>query len=165
MKGIDLTKCRGLNFKANILGTPCEGKIQVEGDKVYLCQNSKDGKDCDDKLGFRYSWYIRKASPEDMKDKWINVGDLGIVPRDPETYKDWQVGDIVARNDKTGRTKEVIFRSGELVVCKNADGDIDGGYTCGQLHRLGFRLVLTDIETRIIEEKSKYEPQDGDIVA
>ena len=96
-----------------------------------------------------------------------HIMDFEIIPRAPETYKDWQVGDIVARNDKTKRTKEVIFRSGELVVCKNADGDIDGGYTCEQLHRLGFRLVLTDIERQIIEERKKAEwkPQDGDIVA
>lgn len=160
-----MTKCKGLNFKANIDGTPSEGRIQVENGMVYLCQDKKDGADCQDKLGFRYSWRIRKGSPEDMKAAIINVTDFEIVPRDPETYRDWQVGDIVARNDKTKRTKEVIFRSGELVICKNADGDIDGGYTCGQLHRLGFRLVLTDIERQIIEERKKTEwkPQDGDI--
>ena len=161
-KGIDLTKCKNLKFKAKIDGTPCGGTIQVENGNVYLCQNDKKGANCDDKLGFKYSWCIRQGSPDDMKKFDINVTDFEIVPRDPERYQDWQVGDIVARNDKTKRTKEVIFRSGELVVCKNADGDIDGGYTCGQLHRLGFRLVLTDIERQIIEER-KWEPHDGDV--
>ena len=49
------------------------------------------------------------------------------------------------------------------MICKDGNGDISGGYTCGQLHRLGYRLVLTDIEQQIIEEKKKYEPQDGDV--
>ena len=87
-KGVDLTKCKGLNFKANIDGTPSEGRIQVENGMVYLCQDKKDGADCQDKLGFRYSWRIRKGSPEDMKAAIINVTDFEIVPRDPETYRD-----------------------------------------------------------------------------
>ena len=97
-----------------------------------------------------------------------NVTDFEIVPRDPETYKDWQVGDrarIPRDNWSDSVYKEIIFRSGELVICKDGNGDISGGYTCGQLHRLGYRLVLTDIEQKIIEGKKKYEPQAGDIVA
>lgn len=152
-KGIDLTKCKGWYFKAKIHRTQCEGRIQVERGVVYLCQDRMDGPECQDTWGFKYSWGILNGSKEALETN--NVTDFEIIPRDPETYKDWQVGDIVASNDKTERTKEVIFRSGELVVCKNADGDIDGDYTCGQLHRLGYRLVLTDIEKQIIEEKKK----------
>ena len=155
MKGIDLTKCRGLNFKANIDGTPCEGKIQVEGDEVFLCQNSKDGFNCVDKLGFRYSWCIRKATPEDMKDKGINVGDLEIVPRDPETYKDWQVGDMIYREDPTSCIGMVIFRSGDFVAV-----ELNGScrcYTCAELFGKGYRLELTDIEKQIIDKKKVVE--------
>ena len=168
MKGFDLTKCRGLNFKANIDGTPCEGKIQVEGDEVFLCQNSKDGFNCVDKLGFRYSWCIRKATPEDMKDKGINVGDLEIVPRDPETYRDWQVGDKVCEDEHRNACYEVIFRSGELVFFKDWNNWASNPMTCSEAFtRFGMRLVLTDIERQIIGEKKgkRYEPQAGDIVA
>lgn len=160
-KGIDLTKCKGWNFKAKIHGTQCEGRIQVERGAVYLCQDRMDGSECQDTWGFKYSWGILNGSEGALKTN--NVTDLEIVPRDPETYKDWQVGDKVCEDEHEDACLEVIFRSGELVVCKNADGDIDGGYTCEQLYRLGYRLVLTDIERQIIEEKKEYKPQDGDI--
>ena len=101
-KGIDLTKCKGFNFNAVIDGTSCEGRIQVEGGRVYLCQDKKDGADCADKLGFMYSWGIKRGTPEDMKRFNVNVTDLEIVPRDPETYKDWQEGDIIGCEDENG---------------------------------------------------------------
>ena len=45
------------------------------------------------------------------------------------------------------------------------EADINGCYTCSQLFREGWRLVLTDIEQQIIEERKKaeWEPQDGDV--
>ena len=165
-KDIDLTKCKGLCFKASIERLTCEGKIQVEKGCVYLCQNIIDGAECQDRLGFKYSWGILDGSKKDMKRNHIT--DFEIVPRDPETYRDWQVGDKVTCPDEKWNDsayKEIIFRSGELVICKDGNGDISGGYTCGQLHRLGYRLVLTDIERQIIEERKKAEwkPQDGDV--
>ena len=163
-KDIDLTKCRGLAFKAKIHDVQCEGRIQVERDVVFLCQDSINGAECQDTLGFKYSWGILDGSKEDMKRN--HVTDFEIVPRDPETCRDWQVGDrATVPNEKWNDSayKEIIFRSGELVICKDGNGDISGGYTCGQLHRLGYRLVLTDIEQQIIEEKNEYKPQDGDI--
>ena len=165
-KDIDLTKCRGLAFKAKISGKECEGRIQVEHSCVYLCQNIIDGAMRKDSLGFQYSWQIPNGSKEAIEAN--SVIDFEIIPRDPETYRDWQVGDNVLNyNIRIAKdaAKEVIFRSGELVICKNTKNAIGGAYTCDELYQLGFRLVLTDIERQIIEEKKKAEwkPQDGDI--
>lgn len=164
MKGIDLTKCRGLNFKANIEGKPCEGKIQVEDNIVYLCQNNKVGLGCDDKMGFMYSWSIIHGTEENMARNCVE--DFKIVPRDPETYRDWQVGDKVLNyNIRLAKdaAKEVIFRSGEVVMCKTMKNSIAGVYTCDELYQAGYRLVLTEIENQMIEKEEKYEPQDGDV--
>ena len=150
-----MTKCKGFNFKAVIDGTPCEGRIQVEDGRVYLCQDKRDGVDCDDKLGFRCSWCIKRGTPEDMKRFGVNVSDPEIVPRDPETYKGWQVGDIVRRTRL--ETLEVIFRSGELVVLKSEEGPASSNYTCDELFKSDYRLVLTDIERQIIEERKAAE--------
>lgn len=164
-KGIDLTKCKGFNFKSNIDGTPSEGKIQVENGKVYLCQDKKDGEDCQDKLGFMYSW-IGKGSPEDMKEFCINVTDFEIVPRDQETYQDWQVGDRCYQPDEDDYIgiMEVIFRSGELVVLKDENNKVLC-MTVSLMKHGNIILELTDIERQIIEErkKSEWKPQDGDI--
>lgn len=166
MKGIDLTKCRGLNFKANILGTPCEGRIQVEDETVYLCQNIIGGMECIPKLGFRCSWAVEQGTTENLKKS--DVKNLEIVPRDPETYKDWQVGDKVCEDEHRNACYEVIFRSGELVFFKDWNNWASNPMTCSEaFSRFGMRLVLTDIERQIIGEKKekRYKPQAGDIVA
>ena len=97
-----------------------------------------------------------------------DIIDLEIIPRDPETYMDWQVGDKVTCPDEKWNniaTLEVIFRSGELVALKDLDGCFYDCYTCQELLQKGYCLVLTDIEKQIIEERKKAEwkPQDGDI--
>lgn len=51
----NLLQCKGKKFKANIYNIPVEGRIQVEEGSIYLCQNVKDGADCEDKLGFKCS--------------------------------------------------------------------------------------------------------------
>lgn len=171
MKGIDLTKCRGLNFKANIDGTPCEGRIQVEDETVYLCQDKIVGLACKDKMGFRYSWRINEGTPEAMEANCIDVKNFEIIPRDPETYLDWQVEDMVHLENRDWEFYQVIFRSGRLVGVSalNVDDEesLHGMFTCQELYRRGYRLVLTDIERQVIEERKKTEwrPQDGDIVA
>ena len=51
----NLLECAGLNFSAKIHNTPVVGKIQVQNDNVFLCQNSFIGIDCTNKLGFQGS--------------------------------------------------------------------------------------------------------------
>lgn len=157
-KGIDLTKCNNCRYKAKVDEVDDYGRICVEtGGLVFLRSDKEDG--------YIASWHCDVQDIIGISGR--KVFDFEIVPRDPEIYQDWQVGDkvrdLTEHWDKEA-FKEVVFRSGELVVCKDKDGDVAGGYTCGQLHRLGYRLVLTDIEQQIIEEKKKYEPQDGDVV-
>lgn len=154
-----LRKCHGLRFKAEIYKTQVEGIVAVEDDAVYLCYEKEV-------LGNPEHFHRRKNVLLEEGYNPTFISDLEIVPRDPETYTDWQVGDKIYDSTEIWEKeafKEVIFRSGELVVCKGGDEDIRGGYTCGQLHRLGYRLVLTDVEEQIIEGEKTYEPQDGDI--
>ena len=47
---------------------------------------------------------------------------------------------------------EVIFRSGELVVCKRENGNATYNFTCDELYTSGFRLVYEpDPESEIVE--------------
>ena len=158
MEKIDLTKCNNCQAWVRYRYGRDEGTGRIEkvteGGEVWMrFVTDEDGE-------LITMWEDGKICEHIM--------DFEIVPRDPETYRDWQVGDR-ARNPRDNWSdsahKEIIFRSGELVICKDGNGDISGGYTCGQLHRLGWRLVLTDIERQIIEERKKaeWEPQDGDV--
>ena len=156
-----MTKCNNCRFRAKVDGKNDCGRICVENADTGLAFLRSDLEN-----GYIATWHCDAPTIEGICGR--KVTDFEIIPRDPETYQDWQVGDK-ARNPRDNWSdsayKEIIFRSGELVICKDGNGDISGGYTCGQLHRLGYRLVLTDIENQIIEEKKRYEPQDGDIVA
>lgn len=148
-----LKKCHGLRFRATICNKPQEGIIKVTSEGVILCYGQEDP-------GYLATFGRRDTLSFSKQTFAILPGDFEIVTRDPETYKDWQVGDRVcnpAEHWDIEAFKEVIFRSGELVVCKDKNRDIGGGYTCEQLHHLGYRLVLTDIEKQIIEEKKVVE--------
>ena len=156
MKDIDLTKCANCRFRAKDEDGDISGRIRVsERGTVYLFVDGQGNK------GF-------------LADRMQKMGitDFEIVPRHPEIYRDWQVGDIIWDAHESGDNGRIIFRSGDFVAA-----DIDGCrcYTCGELYDDGYRLFLTGIEQKIIEgkiiekqiieEKKKYEPQDGDIVA
>ena len=166
-KGIDLTKCVNLRYKAKIDGNEDYGRICVENADTGLAFLRSDRED-----GYIAAWHCDEPGVEGCSGR--KVTDFEIVPRDPETYKDWQVGDIIGFEDENGEIDimpehlcRVIFRSGELVAIADncEDADINGVYTCNQLYREGWRLIFTDIEKKIIEEKKKSEwnPQDGDV--
>ena len=157
---MDLFKCNGRKFKAVIAGTPCEGRIKVENGEVYLCQDERDGADCRDKLGYKYSWVASRNGKINFDASSINVTDfrLGNMSEEEiEAYKDWQVGDKV-RDKKDDLDMEIIFRSGELVVCKLANDEATRNFTCEELHRLGYRLV-----TEVMEEPETVEKSVADI--
>lgn len=160
MEKIDLTKCNNLRYKAKIDGNDDYGRICVENAESGLAFLRSDRED-----GYIATWHCDEMLIRGISGR--EVTGFEIVPRDPETYQDWQVGDIVLDSCEDSDWR-VIFRSGEFVVvadnCSEDKLDIIGCYTCSQLFREGWRLILTDIERQIIEGK-KYEPQDGDIVA
>ena len=55
----DLRKYHGTRFIGSIRGIELEGKICVEGDRVFLCQNEHDGLGSRNKLGYPYSWCVQ----------------------------------------------------------------------------------------------------------
>ena len=159
-----LRKCHGLRFRAKSYGVPEEGIVKVDDAYVLLCYGKES-------LNFPESFNRRvtRMVDEEMPVIDSDFNDFEIVPRDPETYKDWQMGDNVHLENSDCDFYEIIFRSGRLVgvAALNVDDDesLHGMFTCDELFRKGYRLVLTDIENQIIEEKKKAEwkPQDGDV--
>lgn len=149
-----LRKCHGLRFRATINGKQEEGIIKVAPNNIVLCY----GEPNPGNLMTFERWHVLNVYeaifshlPEDFE----------IVPRDPETYNDWQVGDKIIRNDSANI---IIFRCGEVVLYKVSDNRCCVcPYTCKELYDSGYRLVLTDVEKQIIDEKKTFEPQDGDI--
>ena len=145
-EGIDLTKCNNLRYRAVIDGEDDHGRICANGKDVYLRSDVR-------------------GLPVVSWDGWGFTGKevkcFEIVPREPETYRDWQVGDTIKKPDAAYCQGRVIFVSGDFVAIES--GGRCTCYTNEELFEDGYRLILTDIEQQIIEERKKYEPQDGDI--
>ena len=152
----NLLKCDGRRFRCKISKTPAEGKIRVENNNVYLCQNEMDGAEADDKYGYKYSWSVLSGSNKELT--YSDVSDFVLVPSTPdeiESYKDWKVGDKVRLTASTvpyflAPYGEIIFRSGELVVPKFNDR-APYVFTCNELYKRGYRL---DIKPLSEEEKT-----------
>lgn len=152
----NLLKCDGRSFSAKIHGEEVTGKIRVENGYVYLCQDEKEGAYCKNKHGYMFSWGVRYGEKEDLDDNYVS--DFKLIPlteKEIEQYKDWQVGDVLKLLDEYEKDfdelSEVIFRSGELVVLKNKDGEASENYTCDQLYKYGYRLFPQEIEEEITE--------------
>lgn len=137
----NLLHCNGRFFSAKIYDDKVTGRIRVEDERVYLCQDKRDGACCKDKLGYKYSWIVGDGSEEKLSSN--NVSCFKLTPltaEEIEQHKDWKVGDKIRMDDD--KKFEVIFRSGELVVLKNKDGEASENYTCDQLHKYGYRLFF-----------------------
>lgn len=145
----NLLNCNGRKFAAKIKGTDATGLIRVEDGVAYLCQNVERGSNCDDKLGFHFSWQVCDGSKDSLND--TGVTDFRLFPmaaEEIEAYKDWRVGDKITDGIET---MEVIFRSGEFVVCKGSDGEASCNYTCNELYEDNYRLVVEPEKEEIIE--------------
>ena len=157
-KGIELTECDNCRFRAVVDGKEVTGRI--EKSKTNFLLTGDDWFGC--VVSYLELAIMRGGTDLITDDGNFRISGFEIVPRDPETYKDWQVGDIIWDSHESGDNGRIIFRSGDFVAA-----DIDGCrcYTCDELFNEGYRLVLTDIEKQIIEERKKaeWEPQDGDI--
>lgn len=137
----NLLDCNLKEFSCLIEGKMAEGIIRVENKRAFLCQNVKDGEDCKNKLGYKYSWGVDTGTKEELEEN--DVKDLIIKPAPKElleSYKDWQVGERL-KNKSFEPKLEVIFRYGELVICKDMCGCASGNFTCDELYNDGYRIV------------------------
>lgn len=142
----NLKECAGRSFTAKINGTHTSGKIQVEDDTVYLCQNSENGDDCDDKLGYSYSWNVQSGDNYHLNN--ADVDDF--VLEVPSEFRGWVVGAFL-KNTSSGKTMhKIIFTSGEYVVMSSND-KAGPNYTQTELKNLGYTLVEAPIVEPMIE--------------
>lgn len=80
----NLLNCNGKKFSAKILDIPTNGIIVVENDLVYLCQNTIDGSDCKNRMGFKYSWCGQNGSPNSLKS--CRISDFNLIDDIPQTF-------------------------------------------------------------------------------
>lgn len=159
----DLKKCNNLNFK---LASGLSGFIKVspKGD-CYLYQHDKLW-DVNAMMQMPRFW---KSVESAAFNSFAEDSELSIVPRDPETYTDWKVGDKVI--SKTGNKINTInaMLGNAIVLVRDAEFPITILTSVDDLTRYN-KLVLTDYEQELIhaqemEEKKKKCPfKEGDKV-
>lgn len=158
----NLLNCNGRFFSAKIYKDEVTGRIRVEDKRVFLCQDKKSGVSCKNRLGYKYSWEVRDGSEEELINEHVYDFKLtSLTAEEIEQYKDWQEGDVLELLDEHEKDfderHEVIFRSGELVVLKNKDGEASENYTCDQLYKYGYRLFQPEMEEEKITELTMDE--------
>lgn len=142
-----LKECHGLRFKATVDKEKVEGIIKATKDYVALCYGPMNMA--------HFTLFQKEFVYLCTKDDDIPF-DIEIIPRDPETYSDWQIGDVGTTNDHPFR---VSVRINDIVIVVYTDDDEDyiSGvpYACQELFNNGARLILTDIEKELLKEESK----------
>ena len=158
----DFSRCNNLNFR---LDDGTTGFIKVcPNNNVFLY------------LGKELKWDIIRAMPtfnmiaclatEEFAKAYIEKHDLEIIPRDPETYTDWKVGDRVMDKD-TGGISTIAAKLGDIVFLLNDNNAVTS--ICTARLTKYYTLVLTDYEKELIHaqelEKKKECPfKEGDKV-
>lgn len=143
----NLLHCDGILFVSRIKGEQVSGRITVEDGYAYLCQDIFEGKNCRNKRGYKYSWFVGEGGENDLEINSVSEFRLtGLDEGAIEAFKDWWVGDKIGIKDDN-QLFEVIFRSGELVVLKELkNGTTSQTTTIDDLYSMGCRIVPPDVK-------------------
>lgn len=96
---------------------------------------------------------------------WAENHDLEIIPRNPETYTDWKVGDKVISNTGNKVNTIIAVLGKAIVLVRDAEVPITSLTTADDLTKYN-RFILTDYEQELLaeQEKKKCPFREGDKV-
>ena len=144
----DLTRCDNLNYEN---GPEGDGYIKVVDEIAYFY--TSEYWDADRQaFAVNSAEYILTYEEGCVKDFFGKYPNFAIVPRDPETYQEWKVGDILVEKDcPTGDRYHKILKAGNEYIIYNNIGytGIDIA-TAQDVWVQKFRLELTPYEKEIL---------------
>lgn len=149
----DSKKCNNLNFK---LASGLSGFIKSapNGD-VYLYQNFCNW----DPITMTMIPYFWKTVKAEAFNSFAEDSELSIVPRNPETYTDWKVGDRVILKEAGAIYGDIDYniavKLGDIVFLLNDRGIVVTSSTA--MLTKCYTLVLTDYEQELIHAQEKKE--------
>jgi hypothetical protein len=97
----ELLKLHGKKVTCKIWGDFIDdARISVDDGIVYVCQNIKMGIYCNNKLGYKYSWYIsfKSSKYEDCNNECTEIQPVNIMP----TLIEWADATIKERGMEYG---------------------------------------------------------------
>lgn len=148
----DFTRCNNLNFKVkeegvektSYLKISSEGKVDIfysDGEKIFDPAVQID-------VPVRRIHFLNIESFS----RWAERHELEIIPRDPETYTDWKVGDEVIDNAEDAICI-IIARLGDVVFIKNPDKKIKT-ITSAWVDA-NYKLIVTEYEQELLNAKGQ----------
>lgn len=151
----DFTRCNNLNFKVKDNGGKVrEGYLKVSSNGYVYLYYSGENKIFNHYLQIEYNSYNLVFTATMNFHEWAERHELEIIPRDPETYKDWKVGDEVIDNAEDAICI-IIARLGEVVFIKNPYEKIKT-ITSAWVDA-NYKLILTDYEQELLKAQEKKQ--------
>lgn len=162
----DFTRCNNLQFKAKDDGGKVrEGFLKVSSGGTVYVYYSNENKIFNHFLQIEFDGYHGIFTDATKFGEWAENHDLEIVPRDPETYTDYKVGDHVF-NKVFEEYYKIAAKLGDIVFLLNNDNNI--AISCTAQLTEYFTFILTDYEKELIhaeqEKKKKCPFKEGDRV-
>ena len=160
----DFTRCNNLQFKAkDDGGIVREGFLKVSSSGTVYVYYSNENKIFNHFFQIEFDGYHGIFTDATKFGEWAEKHDLEIVPRDPETYTDWKVGDRVMDKD-TGGIHAIAAKLGDIVFLLNDNNAVAS--TCTARLTKSYTLVLTDYEQELlkVQEKKECPFKEGDKV-
>lgn len=152
----DFSKCDNLQFKAKNEKGPMTGYLRVtkEG-TVYVYTDCANNESFDSSLQLETRDYEYRVDIEDFSE-WAEDHELEIIPRDPETYTDWKVGDKVKHNIND-QVFTILAVLGEAIILSKDSGLSITALTTAEALTKYNKLVLTDYEQELLKVRGKKE--------
>lgn len=162
----DFAKCNNLEFKGDLVGRLISGYLKItESGEVYVFFFG-DKSSYDVALQVDFANYHLTFTNINSFNKWAERANLEIVPRNPETYNDWKVGDVIEyKDDKIGGHNIIMSKLGEIIIFSDESGKYV--YTVSAKYITeNYKLVLTDYEQKFLkgQEQKKCPFKKGDKV-
>lgn len=161
----NLLKYHGQRFSAKIEGVRCEGRICVQDNDAFLCQNKKNGTLCEEKFEYKYSWVVGDGSKLGLSSH--DVTDFKLLSS-PEIISDWHFWDEGDKLISDDTIYTIIFRHNELFVLATPSNSASFNYTGKELVNLKYKLYVSEEEketpvskpsSKSVTEKKKRGPK------
>lgn len=162
----DFTRCNNLQFKAkDDGGIVREGFLKVSSSGTVYVYYSNENKIFNHFLQIEFDGYHGIFTDATKFGEWAENRDLEIVPRDPETYTDWKVGDrVLNKCAGGGGLYTIAAKLGDIVFLLSDNDAVES--MCTAILAKYYALVLTDYEQELLkaQENKKCPFKEGDKV-
>ncbi len=156
----DFTRCNNLQFKAkDDGGIVREGFLKVSSSGTVYVYYSNENKIFNHFLQIEFDGYHGIFTDATKFGEWAENHDLEIVPRDPETYTDWKVGDKVKHNINDHVFTIIAVLGEAIILSKDSEISVTELATADAITKYD-KLILTDYEKELIHAQELWKKKE-----